>query len=276
MNKVSTLFLSLFTCSLAIVNGTTADAQSMRAIARNTNQYLNDRAEGNNVNGFHRFEVGYAFTYGSGSININDRFRDPSNANVILGNSRSTTFSYRAWSAFAGKYFPLTYLSNTSMLALNVNFMGTGSVWELGNVSLDESSVRIYEAAEVLFGLPIGVDYIFGGEATLNKVDKVTLRAGAGLMPFLAAGSWADDSQKYTRLGIRPYIKAELGFFAGVEWKLKGMVVAGSREIYNIKEGDYRLNESSYYYSLNMKIRPTYSIGLVVFPFSFGWENDKW
>jgi|GEM_PF-1043884 len=281
MNKIFTSLLQAGTAGvLTVMCAAQVSAQisgaQMRHIARSTNEYLNKRQNGENVSLFHRFEIGYGLTYGRASVNIQDRFRDGSNGNAIAGNSRVTTFNYRASSGFVGTYFPLSYLSNKSILAINTGVFGTASVWDIGNTSLEENTVTSYEAKDVFIGVPLGVDYIYGGEATMNKSDKVTLRAGAGLMPFLAGGELADGSQDYVKLGIKPYIKAELGFFAAVEWKLKGMIVAGSRTIYDYKTGDYNLNDSEYYYSFNMKIKPTYTIGITVFPFSFGWDNDKW
>lgn len=243
---------------------------------RDVNSYLKKRDDGKDVSLFHRLELSYGLTYGAGSITINDRFRDPSNFNIITGHSRATNFNYRAASGYGGVYFPLTYLSANSILALNTGLYATASVWDLGNTSLDANTITTYESKDMFLGVPIGLDFIYGGEATLNKIDKVTLRAGAGLMPYFAAGQLADGSQNYGKLGFKPYVKAELGFFAGVEWKLKGMVIAGSRTIYDYNSGDYNLQDSDYYYAMNFKIRPTYTIGIAVFPFSFGWESDKW
>jgi hypothetical protein len=252
----------------------TANGQAVSV--RDINNYLKKRDDGKNVSLFHRFEISYSYTFGAGSLNLNDRFRDQSNNNIIAGHSRSTTFNYRSASGYAGVYFPLSYLSNNSALVLNTGLYYVGNVWHLGNISLTDGQIRSYDAADIFFGAALGVDYVFGGEATLNKSDKVTLRAGAGLMPYFAVGDLADGSNSYGKLGIKPYVKAELGFFAGVEWKIKGMAVLGSRTVYDIKTGDYNLGDSDYYYSMNFKIRPTYSIGIAVMPFSFGWESDKW
>jgi hypothetical protein len=243
---------------------------------RDINQYLKKRDDGKNVSMYHRYDLGYGVTFGSGALILNDRFRDQSNNNIISGTSRSTTFNYRTWTVHASTYFPLSFLSERSALVLNLGLLGVPTVFELGNLSLDPSRTSTYEAADLFLGIPVGVDYIFGGEATLNKADKFTLRAGGGLMPYLSGGELADGSNDYWKLGIKPYVKAELGFFAAVEWKIRGMAVLGSRTIYDIKQGDYNLGDSDYYYSMNFKIRPTFTIGIAVMPFSFGWESDRW
>lgn len=275
MNKIFTSLLRVSMIGAFIATlPTVTDAQSIGV--RDVNNYLRKREDGKNVSLFHRFELYYGLTFGGGGVNINDRFRDQSNFNTIAGNSRATTFNYRAYSGGGAVYFPLSYFGSQSLLALNVGIYGTANVWNIGNTSLDASRVTTYDAKDMFIGAPIGIDIIYGGEATLNKVNKITLRGGAGLMPYFATGELADGSQNYSKVSIKPYVKAELGFFAGVEWKLRGMVIAGSRTIYDYHTGDYNLRDSDYYYSMNFKIRPTYSVGLVVFPFSFGWENDKW
>jgi hypothetical protein len=261
-------------CALIAALPLAADAQGIGA--RDVKTYLQRREDGRNVSHFHRFELYYGMTFGSGGVNINDRFRDQSNNNIIAGNTRATTFNYRSASGGGAVYFPLSRLGQQSLLALNLGLYAVGNVWDIGNTSLEAGRVTSYEAKDLFFGVPIGVDFIYGGEATLNKGDKVTLRGGLGLMPYAAMGELADGSQDYAKLGVHPYVKAELGFFAGIEWKVRGMVVAGSRTIYDYKTGDFNLRDSDYYYSFNFKIQPTYTVGLVIFPFSFGWDNDKW
>ena len=272
------LFTPLIRLSLLGVFATllTTDVNAQAIRARDVNNYLKRRDDGKSVSLFHRLEIAYMMTYGSGNVAINYRFRDPSNFNNITGRSRATTFNYRATSGYTGVYFPMSYLSSNTALAMSVGLYGTASVWDIGNTSLQDNRVTTYESKDLYFGLPIGLDIIYGGEATMNKADKVTLRGGIGVMPYFAAGELADGSQDYGKLGVQPYVKAEIGFFAGVQWKLKGMVVAGSRTIYNYKAGDYRLQDANDYYSMEFKIRPTFTVGIAVLPFSFGWENDKW
>lgn len=275
MNKIFTSLLSLSILG-ALVWSAPVAVQAQGITMRDVNRYLQKREDGRNVSLFHRLELYYSFSFGSGGVNINDRFKDPSNFNAITGNSRATTFNYRSASGGSSVYFPLSYFDQKNILALHVGLFGVANVWDIGNTSLEPGTVTSYDAKDIFLGVPIGVDFIYGGEATLNKGNKVTVRGGAGLMPYVAMGELADGSQDYAKLGIKPYVKAELGFFAGIEWKVKGMVIAGSRTIYDYHSGDYNLRESDYYYSFNFKIQPVYTIGLAIFPFSFGWDNDKW
>lgn len=235
------------------------------------------RANGKNVSLFQRLELGGGLTFGNGSANSVERYIDPFHPNAISGVSKTQPFSYRSMCGWLNTYFPMTALSNRSVIALSVGVYGTSNSFTLNNFSFNGAPTATMDVSDLLIGLPIGVDYIFGGEATYNESDKVTLRAGIGAMPFVALGSLSNDAGKYNRFSVRPYVKAELGFFAGIEWKIKGQVLLGSRNLYDIRNGDYDLQDGSNYYSnFKMDLRPSYSLGIAIMPFSFGWNSDKW
>jgi len=274
MNKRFTRLLKMTMIGTVITIASASFAQPVSV--RDINTYLKKRDDGKNVSLFHRFEVGYSFLFGNGSESSYMRYREQGNPNVINGITTGQSFSYRGFNGYAGVYFPMAYLSSNTALLLNTSLIANINKFELGNTSLDPSVQMTNEGADALIGIPIGLDFAYGGEVTNNKIDKVTLRAGAGVMPYLNYGTMADNSNHYARLGLRPYVKAEMGFFLGVEWKLRGMVIAGSRTIYNYTVGDYYLNDSGYYGSYSLKVSPSYVVGFSVFPFSFGWENDKW
>ena len=273
---MNNFFTSLFKATLfGTIIATVPSTVDAQVSVRDVNQYLERKDAGKNVSLWNRLEIGYGETFSNGSASTYTRTKDGASG-VITGTTTGKSFNYRSMSGYGAVYFPLTHIGQSSALVLNTGIYTRGSSWDLGNTSLDPTATTLNTASEIQIGVPVGVDYIFGGEATGNKQDKVTLRAGAGAMPYVAFGSLADKSEKYSKLGMKPYIKAELGFFLGVEWKIRGMVIAGSRTLYNYQVGDYNLNSNSYYASYNFTIRPSYVIGFSVFPFSFGWENDKW
>lgn len=274
MNKIFTCLLKAAFFGTIIAN---VPVESKAQIGvRDINRYLTEKDAGKNMALYHRLEIGYGYTFGTGSETSYSRFKDPGNSNVATGVTTGKSFSYRGLSAYASVYFPLAYFSETSAFVLNTSLYTNFNVFKLGNTSLNPNTNMTNEGADATIGFPIGVDFAYGGEVTNNKIDKVTLRAGAGMMPYLNYGVMADGNNSYARLGVKPYVKAEMGFFFGVEWKLRGMIIAGSRTIYNYSAGDYYLNDSQYYASYSLKVSPSYVVGFSVFPFSFGWENDKW
>ncbi|MFT4062960.1 MAG: hypothetical protein QM642_11460 [Edaphocola sp.] len=273
MRNILTKILPISLLAAASFFGESSKAQVSPAdVAR----YLKRRNDGKKVSLFHRYEVGYGQSFGGGNVSITNRYYDQSNYNQIGGKSRTTTFRYMSPSGYANIHIPMSYLSRKTILSASVGVFTQVNIFELGNTSLDENTTTSYDMGDAMVGLPLGIDVIWGGEATTDKADRVTLRAGAGVMPFLAFGSLASGEQQYVKLNARPYLKAEIGFFAGVEWKLRGSLIAGSRTIYDEKYGDYNLQTESYYSTFQMKITPIYNIGFTVFPFSFGWENSRW
>jgi hypothetical protein len=268
MNKV---FTSLFKAALF---GTVIATVPFKSDAQ-VSESLDRKAAGKNVSIWDRLEISGGETFGNASVNTYTRILDPV-TNIRSGNTTGKSFSYRSVSGYAAVYFPLSYIGQNSMLALNTGLYFTTNSWDLGNTSLDPNNIVNNTASEKYIGVPIGVDFIYGGEATFNKQNKVTLRGGVGAMPYFAMGKLEDGSEKYSKLGLQPYAKAELGFFLGVEWKIRGMVAIGTRTLYDYHAGDYNLNESSYYVANSFKVRSSYTIGLAVFPFSMHWENDKW
>jgi len=222
---------------------------------------------------WNRLEIGYGETFSNASETNYVRIKDPV-TNVITGSTTGQSFSYRTGGGYAAVYFPLTYINMHSALVLNTGINFTMSKWDLGNTSLNPDAMVVNTAKEMYFGVPIGVDYVFGGEASFNREDRVTLRGGAGLQPYMSMDKLEQGDVSNTKFGVKPYIKAEIGFFLGFEWKIRGVMVAGSRTLYDMKAGDLSLNNTNYYASYNFTVRPTYTIGLSVFPFSFGWGKE--
>jgi len=275
MNKIFTaLRQAAFASMILAVAANTVHAQTG---SRSFGKYSVKRSNGKNVTAFQRLELGGGLTFGKGSASSVERYYDPAHPGVVSGTSNTQNFSYRSACGWLNTYFPMTTLSYNSILAVSTGLYFTNNTFQINNYNLNGLSSPTLDVKDMLVGLPIGVDFIFGGEATCNQSDKVSLRAGLGAMPFVSLGSISNDVSKYSRFGVRPYVKAELGFFAGIEWKIKTQVMVGSRNLYDIRTGDYSLQDGDNYYSnFKMDLRPTYSVGIAIMPFAAAWDNDNW
>lgn len=273
MNKIFTALKQAAFASVILAAAT----NSVNAQTGSFGNYSVKRSNGKNVTLFQRLELGGGLTFGKGSASSVERFYDQAHPGIISGTSNTQTFAYRSACGWLNTYFPMTALSHNSILAVSTGLYFTNNSFQINNFSFNGQSSATLDVKDMLVGLPIGVDFIFGGEATNNQSDKVSLRAGIGAMPFISLGSMSDDISKYSRLGVRPYVKAELGFFAGIEWKIKTQVMVGSRNLYDIRMGDYNLQDGENYYSnFKMDLRPTYSVGIAIMPFAAAWDNDNW
>ena len=252
-----------------------ASAQSFGSVQR---AYNNTLSNGKSVSFFHRLDIYGGLTMGSGNITSTSRYIDPANPNIISGDSRSQDFNYRSLSVGFSSYIPLTHLNSRACLGLSIATFYNNNSIEIHNPGFSSGSTTI--TSDVLknafVSIPIGVDYIYGGEASMNKGDKITLRGGLGVMPFINVSQFDSKYAKGSNLGILPYAKAELGFFAGIEWKIKTQVILGSRTLYESKAGDYDLQDAQSYSSFKASLQPAYSVGIAIMPFSMGWEGGGW
>lgn len=256
---------------LSSVTTHNAAAQSFGSVQKAYNRTLSN---GKNVSFFHRLDIYGGLTMGSGNVSSTSRYIDPANPNIISGDSRSQSFNYRSLSVGFNGYIPLIYLRSRTCLGLNIATYFNNNSIEIHNPGFPGISSDVLKNAFV--SIPFGVDYIYGGEASLNKGDKITLRAGLGVMPFINVSQFDSKYAKGSNLGILPYAKAEMGFFAGIEWKIKTQVVLGSRTMYESKSGDFDLQDAPNYASFKASVQPSYSVGIAIMPFSMGWEGGGW
>ncbi|MBS1776042.1 MAG: hypothetical protein JSS64_07150 [Bacteroidetes bacterium] len=123
--------------------------------------------------------------------------------------------------------------------------------------------------AAFMFGLPVGIDFIGGAEASLQKADRFSFSFGAGFFPMVAFG------MVYQFPGINimapPYVKAEIGIHAGINWKLRATYIFRSPTSYSYSDDAMWTN---YKGNLNVKLESNdqFMLSLLVQPFSWGWH----
>lgn len=113
--------------------------------------------------------------------------------------------------------------------------------------------------------VPLSLDFKAGGEMSLEKEDKLLFTAGMGVAP------WFGMNDTRMRFGVKPFLKLELGFHAGLAFKLRGMFFMG--------EGNF-IKDDGEIGSNIIKRKSTgnfgTTIGLSVMPFSWDWDKNKW
>jgi len=257
---------------IAVLYFTPATAQlSIHSV----NHYLKNRSEGKKLKSYLRYELGYSMAFSSAYFQQDFRYINPqtnSPAKSLLAKS----FSFHGLSVHAGTYFPLAPAGN-GIIALNVSVFGNVFSWDLGSIPMDSLVTGKVDAAGAQIGIPIGVDYKFGGEVSLDKTDRFSFTAGAGIAPTVYLTSIAQQADLGTaKFGLVPYLKAEFGFFAGIEWKVKAMYQTSSKMVIDNKSGDPNLQTSATYTHVELQTRPVFTIGLALMPFSWDWENSGW
>ena len=235
-------------------------------------KYLSMRQTGEgNLKPFQRYEVGYTFLSANGTM---------LHSHLTPFDDVDTSFDCevkgKAWGIAYGTYFPLAAISEKSLLTfylgLNVNIYR----WRADSLFFAEKAPRstyVYkdDGFGFLVGLPIGLDYKTGGEATLDKSDKFSFTAGGGIMPTAAVGGLSYWGQ--AKIKLIPYIKAEIGMHAGIEWKVRAMYMLrspmGFTDINHDLEG---ILQSQAEFQTNDRLM----ISVLLMPFSWDWVRSKW
>jgi hypothetical protein len=176
--------------------------------------------------------------------------------------------------AFVGMYHRLAMLNNSSCLAFDwgVDALAIANETDELTYKIGNSTHRLKSlVAYWHFGVPLLIDYKYGGEATYDKADRFSFTLGGGIMPLVAIGAINEAGQ--ISASIAPVVKAELGFFAGVQWKVRAMYMIQSGDILNTNDESADVRN---YHSYRLNVTPGINIGVSVMPFSFGWDNSRW
>lgn len=233
--------------------------------------------------GLMRFQIGYSFPFSTATFKQHSLIYDDYGDNNI-----DTTFSKDAKSkggfgVTLGTYIPIVHLTDKSSLNLDIDFMYNLLVWDANAINYDgyDATTNGYvyttnytiTAATVQMGLPVGVSYKFGGESSLDRGDKLSLSIGTGVYPSLNATVFEDYAG--AKFKLQPYLKAELGFFAGVNFKVRALYAFGKLEYINYNSG-YSGDTYAYDDAAALTGKSSFLLSVMVMPLSFGWSKSAW
>jgi hypothetical protein len=233
--------------------------------------------------GLQRFQIGYTFPMSSAKYTTHTLIFDDfgeSNLDTTMSKDAKTKGGF---GVTLGTHFPIVHMSETSCLAISLDFLYNLLVWDADMVKIEGydastgeysyNSSYIPSAATVHMGLPIGIDYKTGGEASLDRSNRMSFTFGTGFYPSLNATIFENNAG--AKMKIQPYLKAELGVFGGVNWKLRALYSFGRLEYIDYSSS---LSGTGYEYSESASLisKSSLSLSLMVQPFSFGWSKSQW
>ena len=105
-------------------------------------------------------------------------------------------------------------------------------------------------------------------EATLERSNRFSFTVGGGIFPMLGAGVVYEFGG--VNLVAPFYAKAELGFHAGVNWKLRATYIAKSPTSFSNDRND--IFSEPITVETSLKSNDKFMLSILVQPFSFGWE----
>ena len=233
--------------------------------------------------GLQRFQLGYTYPMSTAKYTtrtvVFDDFGD-NNLDTTLSKDAKTKGGF---GVTLGTNFPIVRMGDKSSLAISLDYLYNFLVWDADMVKIsgyDEStgsytynSSYVPSAVTVQMGLPIGIDYKTGGEATLDRSNRTSFTFGTGFYPSMSATVFENNAG--AKLKIQPFLKAEFGVFAGVNWKLRALYAFGRLEYIDYSSS---LGVSGYSQeeSASLISKSSLNLSLMVQPFSFGWSKSEW
>jgi|GEM_PF-2461628 len=219
---------------------------------------------------FQRYGVGLSYIPVSGTFSYQPVDEE--------GNTdTATSVNINGWGAGVAYsiIIPCARTGEKTLLAVHIGLNGNFYMFKVPDMTVKTTSAYATSTSSYsgpgsgfMFGLPVGLDLLTGGEATLDRSDRFSFVLGAGFFPLISMANVHETFGFKAR--IPPYIKAEMGFHAGINWKVRATYITKSPISYtntpeSLFNGEYNMNAR-----LNANDR--FMITLLVQPFSFGWD----
>lgn len=122
--------------------------------------------------------------------------------------------------------------------------------------------------ANLMFALPVGIDLLLGGEATLDRANRFSFVVGGGAYPLFSMGGFNESVGAAFR--APGYVKAEIGFHQGINWKIRATYLTKSAISFD-KDMDAVFGGNTGVTS-SLQAKDQLMLSILVQPFSFKWQ----
>lgn len=217
----------------------------------------------------HRISLGIGRHIVTGTTTLNYKGPD-TNWNQIDTTIKKRIKSKHSYAIHAGTFLPLALFGNQSMIVFNMEVYGSYTSLNYDTVYFHPKLKYRNPRSLITMGVPLSIDFKNGGEVSLSKKQSSLLTVGGGVM-IGVYGEHVSKMNPFYELHTIPFIKAELGFFAGLAFKFRGTAYLGRVEYFN-DATTYRDN------TIHMLTNTNYgfNLSLLVMPFSFDWRTEEW
>ncbi len=244
-----------------------------RGVAEMNNHYRDGRDHGRKMRGFLGYEVGAFFSFAD--FNYQHVFDDVGGFHGGRQITIDRTLKSRHLGFNAGSYVLLGSLGESSALAFDWGITAVFSASSTGDVTMPSGNVYAYSFNYLQFAVPLLLSYKWGGEAVYDKSQPFSFTAGAGLYPAFVTTTLGSSGN--TKGLFAPVLKAEIGFFAGLQWKIKANYIAyTSGEVYKARVDDPGMEGAPQGSVYTVASSAPFNIGIAIMPFSIDWEKSRW
>lgn len=229
-----------------------------------------------------RFQVGYSFLVAdahykiqypienTSPIRIDKYFRD-----TIIEHSLTNEGGY---GITAGTYIPLAEMGTRGTLALAIDFVYNSYKWNYdllnnnGRLIVDSKPPVTGNTTQI--GVPLSLDYKFGGDARLDKSRRICATVGFGGSALQTTTEYGGDGN--TTLQVYPHVKGEFGIFAGMCIKFRALYTFGNFQYVNDR-GPAADAQTGYFNStVSLSGKSSLALSIIIMPFSPSWEKVRW
>ncbi len=199
-----------------------------------------------------------------------------------LGHDIDTTYkpfemkTNASWGFTAGTYFRLKRMGNASSLCLTVDYMYNMMTWKSKVDGFAFENDFLLDGATVQMALPIGLDIKLGAHAVDLRTPRFCAAFGAGVYPSYALTTLTGVPVTIDpTFAVTPYVKAEVGIFAGICVKVRAMYAIGDLAYMDYKhdEGDGNIQAGG---TAKLTGKSNFAISLLLMPFSYKWSTENW
>ncbi|GEM_PF-710856 len=274
-------FLLLFAVSF-MLTGITARSQVVIIFGGKVPGYLSN------------YEIGYSYSFTA--VNQVQTFTLPDGSvHEFKSNQVRSLMSpgvYIGWSLALKKLG----MQKRSALGLNIGMQEnmflwshTSKTWGKTSWAIDGTGQDGFYDEETIgmsmqIGVPVSLDFKFGFDALKYKNIRWASSVGIGVMPqfTMSAGIPNFESESFA-IGVTPFIKGDIGFFAGIAMKLRAQVGFGVMPMADSRNSMFGgmsggiFGENSgvkHEYKVNAPVQAT--ISFIIMPFSWTWGEKGW
>lgn len=240
------------------------------------------------------YEIGYSYSFASVGQVQTFTFPDGTVREFKSTKVRSLMSPgvYMGWSLRLKKLG----MKQKAVLGLNVGvqenmflWSHTSKTWGKTSWSIDGTQKEGFYDEETMggslqIGVPVSLDFKFGFDAHGCRNIRWASSVGIGVMPqmTLSAGIPNFDSESFTA-GVMPFIKGDIGLFAGIAIKLRAQIgwgvmpIADSRNsILGGWSGGIFGSQAGVKHAYKVHAPVHAMVSLIIMPFSWGWEERGW
>lgn len=231
--------------------------------------YKKKKENGESLDGYYRSQTNFNFCPVSATYTLDYVYEEFSlNETTPFAGVVTAKIKGSAYGLGLEHYFPLGKIDDKSLVALTIGLDALFYKLESPEIRLNGGKKFTPEFDIWQFNIPVGFVYKTGSDVVFRKNEKSGFSFGGG-----AVLREITDLKSLPTFGVRPYCMAEVSFFAGLCWKIRGTAFLGKSTL--MKGTEYlgsggSENEST----MNLTTKSNLMLSLIFTEFSWDWEKD--